>query len=226
MIINTVGNNDAVVARYPLPVRVGIFLVCVLLAIGVGRGSVHTMTIVATFGAICLAAAVLAYRAEVNQTEVRVRYAPFYTKRTRVQDITHLVEEGTVVLVTPTSRIPLWGLSFKAREALFRILPRHLDFVPSKSYKKIDPTVGIRRHQRWTIIAGTGFLVTAGMTVPFFKGNALHDSWGSVGNYVLLLCLCFFIAFIFEAGFTWVLWSTKRDIDNIEKNRVRSHRRA
>jgi hypothetical protein len=63
--------------------------------------------------------------------------------------------------------------------------------------------------------------VTAVLVVPFFKGNALHDYWDRAGQYLLLLCLLFFIALIFEAGFTWVLWSTKRDIDRIENRHAR-----
>ena len=44
---------------------------------------------------------------------------PFWTRSTQFQEGTHLVEEGTLVLVTPTSRVPLWGLSIAPRETLF-----------------------------------------------------------------------------------------------------------
>jgi hypothetical protein len=73
--------DGRVVTRYPLPIRVGSVSVCAMLAIGVTRGPVHGMTIVVTFGAMCLSVAVLAYRAEVNGTEVCIRYAPFYSRR-------------------------------------------------------------------------------------------------------------------------------------------------
>jgi hypothetical protein len=204
-----------------MPIRIGSVFVCMLLAIGIARGPVHGMTILVAFGAVCLSVAVLSYRAEVNETEVSIRYAPFFTRNTPVRDITHLVEGKTLILMTPTSRIPLWGLSDTARESLFQILPRHIDFEPSRSGRPSDSAASIRKHRRWTIVAGIGFLVTAVLVVPFFKGNALHDYWDRAGQYLLLLCLLFFIALIFEAGFTWVLWSTKRDIDRIENRHAR-----
>jgi hypothetical protein len=68
----------------------------------------------------------------------------------------------------------------------------------------------IRKHLRWTIVTGAGFLVTAAAAIPFFKGNALHDYWNRAGQYLALLCLLFFIVLVFEAGLTWVLWSAKR----------------
>jgi len=67
-------------------------------------------------GAFALTTAILAYKTEVEATEVRVRYLPFYTKRTPMRNVTHLVEGKTLVLVTAHSKIPLWGLSVKARE--------------------------------------------------------------------------------------------------------------
>ncbi|MGO9859383.1 MAG: hypothetical protein ACLPQX_08130, partial [Syntrophobacteraceae bacterium] len=118
---------NKVVTRYPVAVRLGVVLVCVLLAVGIARGPVGTRTIVTAVGAVCLSLAVLAYKAEVDPTEVRVRYLPFYTKRTPMRDVTHLLEQTTLVLVTATSKIPLWGLSLKAREPLFEILPHHLE---------------------------------------------------------------------------------------------------
>jgi Kef-type K+ transport system membrane component KefB len=39
-------------------------------------------------------------------------------------------------------------------------------------------------------------------------------------KYLLLLCMVFFIAFIFEAGFTYVLWSSKRSFDKIEREEL------
>ena len=215
--------NGRVVTRYPLPIRVGMLIVGTLVAIGFTRGPVHVMTILVTFGALCLTVAVLAYRAEVNQREVRIRYAPFYTRHTSVPDIVGLVDGKTFILLTATSRIPLWGLSDNAREVLFQILPHHLDVAASRPRTQNDSTAGIRKHVRWTIIAAVGFLVTALSVIPFFKGNALHSYWSSMGQYILLLCLLFFVALIFEAGFSWVLWSTKRDVDRIENPHVRRH---
>lgn len=215
--------NVRLVTRYPLVIRFGMLLVCALLAVGLTRGAIHAMTIIVTFGAVCLTVAVLAYRAEINDNEVRVRYAPFYTRRVPVQEIVHLVEGKTLILVTTTRRLPLWGASDKTREALFQMLPHHLDVTPSQPSTRNRFLVSIRKHRRWTIVAGVGFLITAALVFPFFKGNALHEYWSSVGQYLLLLCLLLFIAFIFEAGFTWVLWSTKREADRIENPPVHRH---
>jgi hypothetical protein len=136
-------------------------LVCVLLAAGIARGPVSAGTIIVAIGALCLSAAILSYRVEVDSTEVRVRYLPFYTKCTPIRDITHLAEERTLVLVTATAKIPLWGLSTKAREPLFEILSPHLDVVPTLPNRRTDSAAVVRRHVRWTILAGVGFAATA-----------------------------------------------------------------
>jgi hypothetical protein len=185
-------------------------------------GSLSAGTLIVGVAALCLAIAILAYRAEIDRTKVRIRHALFFTKRTQIRDAAHLVEERTLVLVTSTSKIPLWGLSLKARETLFQILPPSSG-CPSRDEtgRRIDSNASVRKHLRWTIVAGVGFLVTSSLVVPFFKGNALHNYWNGMGQYLLLLCLCFFSALAFEAGFTGVLWSTKRDIDRIEKRHAR-----
>jgi hypothetical protein len=211
------GCMKRVVARYPLPVRSGVILVCLIFAAAIVRSSVSDGTIIVAFGALSLSVAILAYRAEVDEMEVRIRYAPFFTRRTLIRDVTHLVEGRTLVLITPTSKIPLWGLSPKARETLFQIFPHRLSVLPPERGRRSDSAAAtIRKHQRLTISSGIGFFLTAVLVVPFFKGNVWHEYWNRVGQYLLLLCLLFFIALIFEAGFTWVLWSTKREIDRIE----------
>jgi hypothetical protein len=215
--------NGRVVTRYPPMIRVGMLLVCAVLAIGLTRGSVHPMTVIVAFAAVCLTVAVLAYRTEINEKEVSVRYVPFFTRHIPLREIINLVEGKTLILITATSRVPLWGLSDKARGVIFQILPRHLDVLGSQSESQKDSVVSIRKHRRFTIVAAVGFLVMALSVVPFFKGNALHDYWSSAGQYLLLMCLLFFIAFVFEAGFTWVLWSTKREVDEIARRSI--HRR-
>lgn len=208
---------NKVVARYPLSIRCGAVLVCVLLAISMFRSRTTTGAIVVGVGALCLCVALWAYRAEVKATEVRVRYLPFYTKRTPMGDVTHLLEGKTLFLVTATSKIPLWGCSLKDRGLLFEIIPRHLEVMPMHLNKRTDSTAVVRRHVRWTILCGIGFAVTAAAVTPFLAGFPLHDYWNSAGKYLLLLCMGFFIVFIFEAGFTYVLWSSKRAFDKIER---------
>lgn len=209
--------------KYPWPIRAGMVAVCLLLLAAMLRGSVHPGTIVVTIGSIGLAIYLLAFRIVVNRSEVSIRHAPFLTTTTRLQDVTHLVEERTaLVLVTPDLRIPLRGLSIAGRETLFDLLPSHLDVLASRTARP-DGGAAVRRHKRWTLFAGIGFLATAGLVAPFFKGGPLHK-WNVAGDYLLLLCLGFFIAMVFEAAFTWVLWSSRRDLDRLEQGNAHRQR--
>jgi hypothetical protein len=212
-----VQKDNVVVTKYPLLVRVGLSLVCLLLAGSILRGHARPKTIVTAFVAISVDVLLLAYRAEVDHKEIRIRFAPFYVKRTPMRDVKRLSEQRTaVVLVTSTGRIPLWGLTSKTRTALFRILPAHLDFV-STSERQSGPAVSMRRHRRWTIYAGVGFAVTSALLVPFLDENPLNKYWNVGGKYLLLLCMCFFLALIFEAAITWICWSYLRDSARTEK---------
>lgn len=129
---------NKVIIRYPIFIRCGMVLMCLVFAVSLARGPVSTRTIIGAAGVLCLSVAILSYRVEVDPSEIRVRHLPFYTKRTPMRDVTHLVEETTLVLVTATSKIPLWGLPVKAREALFEILPRPLDVVPKHLKRRAD----------------------------------------------------------------------------------------
>jgi hypothetical protein len=212
--------------KYPWPIPAGMVGVCLLLLAAMFRGPVHPGTIVATIGAIALTIHLLAYRIVINSREVRVRRAPFLTSSTQLHDVTRLVEDTTLILVTPKSKIPLWGLSIAGRETLFGLLPRHLDVMPPPRTAKRggDAAAAVRRHKRWTLFAGIGFLATAGLVVLFFKGFPLHAYWDAAGQYLLLLCLCFFIAMVFEAAFTWVLWSSRRDLNRSEEGNMHRQR--
>jgi len=213
--------NQTLVIRYSLLVRVTALVPCFVLAAAIAKGSVSTSTILVMVAVLCLATLICARRVEIDSARVRVRYAPFYTRDTPVRDIIHLVEDRTLILVTATSRIHLWGISDSEREALFQILPHRLDVEASSPRNEVDTEASVRKHMTWTIIAAIGFLATAIVEVPFFEGNVWHRYWNSVGQHLLLLCLLFFIAMVFEAGFTWVLWSSKREISKIENQDTR-----
>jgi hypothetical protein len=208
---------NRVVTRYPIFIRCGMVIVCLVLAIGIVRGSVGSGTIIVAVGAVGLTIVILAYKAEVEATEVRVRYLPFYTKRTPMQAVTHLVEEKTLVLVTADSKIPLWGLPMKAREPLFEILPRHLEVTTTHPNRRTDSALVVRRHVRRTILVAIAFVVSLGLSVPFLKGNPWNQYVDRVGKYILFFCLCMFLLLLFQAGFTYVLWSSKRAFDRIER---------
>jgi hypothetical protein len=143
---------------------------------------------------------------------------PFYTRRLPVRDVTRVTFDGMFILVTPTSKIRLPGLPDAATEALFRIFPDQFKKMEGDEPKApVDRAAIVRRYRRWATIAGVGFLASAALVTPFFKGNALDRYWYSAGQYLLFLCLGFFLAFVALAGFTWVLWSAKRDLDELDE---------
>jgi len=198
-------------------------MVCLILAVSIARGQASTRTIIVALGALCLSVAILSYRAEVDPSEIRVRYLPFFTKRTPMRDVTHLVEEKTLVLVTATAKIPLWGLSLKARGPLFEMLPSRLNVLSTHPNQRTDSAAIIRRFVRRTILAAVAFIVSLCLSVPFLKGNPWNQYVDTIGKYVLFLCLCMFLLLLFLAGFTYVLWSSKRAFDKIEADE-RLHR--
>ncbi len=119
--------------------------------------------------------------------------------------------------MTAAGKIPLWGLSQKTRTQLFRVLPRRLAVASPPSDSRIDSAALVRRHTRWTILAGIGFVIAAAAVVPFLAGFPLHNDWNTGGKYVLLLCIGFFILFVFEAGFTYLLSYSRRALERVER---------
>jgi hypothetical protein len=81
---------NQVVLRYPVLVRTGMSLVCLLLVVAIARSPVRPGTVAVTIVALCLDLGVLAYRTEIDAKEIRVRRAPFWTRSTPMQDVTHL----------------------------------------------------------------------------------------------------------------------------------------
>jgi fatty acid desaturase len=75
----------------------------------------------------------------------------------------------------------------------------------------------VRKHGRRTIGLGVAFAFSAALVTPFFAGMPWHHYWGSIGSALLLACLISFIAFVCEAGWTFVHWSTLRDWRRSEK---------
>jgi len=55
------------------------------------------------------------------------------------------------------------------------------------------------------------------LSVPFLKGNPFNRYVDTIGKYILFFCLCVFLLLLFQAGFTYVLWSSKRAFDKIER---------
>jgi hypothetical protein len=220
----------SVVTRNPPLVGVGMSAICVLLLAGVSRGYAHPATIIVTFFTVCLAVGLLAYRAEVDETEVCIRYAPFYTRRTPMKEVTHLVEKRTLVLVTPRAEIPLWGLSFKGREALFRLLPPSIQILAERPGGEDGPAASLRRFLRWTKWSGIGLAISIGLVIQFFQGNRWHEYADSVGKCVMVLCEVLWVLTIWLAGISWVCWSYIRaakrfDQDYERPKHSRQHKR-
>ena len=206
-----------VITRFPVFIRSGMVLTCLALAVSFARGPVSTRTIIVAAATLCLSVAILSYKAEVDPSEIRVRHLPFYTTRTPMRDVTHLVEEKTLVLVTDSSQIPLWGLSLKARGPLFDILPGRLDVVPTRPTKRTDSAAVVRRHIRRTILVAVTFVVSLGLAIPFLKGNPWNAYVDTFGKYILFFCFFMFLLAVIQAGFTYVLWSRKRAFDKLER---------
>jgi len=216
--------DGLVVTRCPLAIRLGVLIACGLLAFGIVRGPVSTWTLLVAVGALCLTVSILSYKAEVDRREVRVRHLPFYTSHTPLLEITHLVEERTLVLVAGTTKIPLWGLSATAREELFRILPGDLKLMPAHADRPTDNAAAVRRFARYTTIVAGAFLVNLALSIPFLHGNRWNRYIDAIGKYALLVCLCTFLLLLFLGGFTIILWDAKRAADKIETRRgARSH---
>ena len=207
-----------VITRYPVFIRSGMVLICLAFAVSFARGPISTRTIVVAAGTLCLSVAILSYKAEVDPSEIRVRYLPFCTTRTPMRDVTHLVEEKTLVLVTATSKIPLLGLSLKAREPLFEILPRRLNVVPKHPKRRTDSAAVVRRHMGRTVVVAVTFVVSLGLAIPLLKGNPWNAHVDTIGKYVLFFC--FFMFLVIQTGFTYVLWSSKRAFDKIERDQA------
>ncbi len=129
----------------------------------------------------------------------------------------------TLVLVTATSKIPLWGLSLKARGPLFEMLPRRLDVLPTHPNRRTDSAAIVRTFARWTILVAVVFIVNLCLSVPFQKGNPWRQYVDTIGKHIPLLCLCMFLLLVFLAGFTYVLWSSKRAFDKIERDEANGH---
>lgn len=217
--------RNKVVTRYPLSIRCGVVLITALLAFAIARGSATTGAIVVGFGSACLSIVLLAYRAEVSPTEIRVRYLPFYARKTPIRDVSHLAEGKTLVLVTATSRIPLWGLSMKTRESLFEILPRHLEVMAAHRNRRTDAAADVRRNGRRTILVPAAFVVSLGLSIPFLNGNPWHSYVDMIGKYIAFFCLVMFLLLLFQAGFTYVLWSSQREFEKIAREQ-HSHRHS
>jgi hypothetical protein len=206
-----------VITRFPVFIRSGMVLTCLAFAVSFARGPVSTRTIIVAAASLCLSVAILSYKAEVDPSEIRVRHLPFYTTRTPMRDVTHLVEEKTLVLVTATSKIPLWGLSLKTRRPLFDILPGRLNVAPKHPKRRTDSATVVRRHMRRTLLVAVTFVVSLGLSIPFLKGNPWNVYVDAVGKYVLFFCFFMFLLVVIQAGFTYVLWSRKRAFDKLER---------
>lgn len=205
------------VLRYPLLIRIGAMTVCAVFGVAILRGPSSVLTILAAIGSLGIMVAVLSYRAEINTAEVRVRYLPLWISSTPVREITRAVQERatTLVLLSESGRISLWGVSARDREALAEVLPARLYSEPRIPTAAQGAAV-VRRHVARAIYLGAAFLLTAALSVPFMNDNRWHKHFDTVGQYVLSGCLIILILFLLQGTAAWALWSYKRKMDKID----------
>jgi hypothetical protein len=218
--------GPGVVLRYPLLVRIGTMMVCGVFGVAIVRGPSSALTLLVAIGSLCLTVAVLSYRAEINIAEVRVRYLPLWTRRVAMHEITLAVQERatTLVLLSQSGRVSLWGVSARNREALARVLPARLHAVESRIPTAAEGAAVVRRHVFRTIYLAAAFLLTLAFSVPFVNDNRWHAYADSVGQYVIVACLIFFIVFLLQGTVAWALWSYKRKNDKIDASLSRHER--
>ena len=205
---------ETIIVRLPLSFRLLVVLACLLMAFSVIRGPRPTVPAIA---ALCcfLAVAIAIWWREVRITrdEIVVQAFPFFRSVTPIADVMRLDGAKTVILVTARSRISLWGLRNDDAERLFHILPSriHYDDGLPRAGTRIEVTP--ERVYRWTAVAGVAFVLSAAAVTPFFAGQPLHAYSESVGKYFLFVCLLCFLAFVFLAGTSWNLWTSRRHLN-------------
>lgn len=213
--------SPVIIARYPLHLRIIASGSCTLFLILVlARSPIHVISIFSSIVFLGLTIALIAYRAEISEKEIAVRYLPFFTKRTLVRDVTDIVERQTIILVTATSQIPIWGLNSKTKEELVRILARHLSYYPTESEEEpniIDVKEKLRKHVRRTAILGGSFLVTALSNLPFLQGNLRRSPWLVVEKFLFALSLILLLTTIMEGFSALNFWSLKRQLQKIDR---------
>jgi hypothetical protein len=201
-----------VVTKYPMTVRVEVSLVC-LVAAWCGIAALRsTGGFLFVAVAICILIHILSYCAEVDESEIRVRYWPLVNRVIPMSDVQSFAEERTLVLITPTSRIPLWGLSDENRGQLFRILPERIEVENRpRSHPEKTPLKSLRTHFRVTKLAGAAFVTTSITLIPFLDSHSWNKYWEPWGKRVLLLDMALFLVLLFEIGTSLVYWFYLRD---------------
>jgi len=215
-----------VVLRYPLLIRIGTIAVSAVFGVAILRGPSSALTILVAIGSLCLMVAVLSYRAQINTTEVRIRHLPFWTRSTPMHEITQAVQQRStsLILLSQSGRISLWGISARNREALSQVLPARLYTVEPRIPTKAEGAAVVRRHVMRAIYLAAAFVVTFAFSIPFVNDNRWHAYADSVGRYVLLACLIFLMLFLLQGTAAWALWSYKRESDKID-DRLSRHQR-
>ena len=117
--------SQQVVVKYPLRIRVAACLFCALTAPLFVKSSVLIAIIVESV-ALCAAIWVLWYRVGISGAEISIRYFPFIAKHIPTQEVSEVIQQRALVLVTRKCRISLWGLPTSTGEAIIRLLPNRL----------------------------------------------------------------------------------------------------
>jgi hypothetical protein len=155
---------------------------------------------------------VLFYRVEVDESEIRVRYWPLINRSIPMSDVQYFSGDRTIVLITATSKVSLWGLSADKRRQLFRILPERIEVQSGpRPHSDKAPSQSLRTHVRVTKFLGAGFLAISLTLIPFLHGRSLSYYWDPWGKIILLTDMALFLLLLFEIGITLVYWLYLQD---------------
>lgn len=75
----------------------------------------------------------------------------------------------------------------------------------------------LRKLQRATVALGILLGATVAAVPPFLKGHSLHDSWDSIGKYLVMLAMLLLPAFMLTAALTYGLWNYLRNMKKIHR---------
>ena len=197
-------STKPVVATYSRIVPVGLLGVCAVLIRTVIKEPANSFVLITTIGLICLSVAILAYKAEVTSTEIRIRYLPLFSKRIPLRNIRGVRDDNTLILVTQSKSIPIWGLSESSKKSVLEILWRQRNIAPA--HRRLLPNAAaiVRKHKRRAVIFACAFVLSILLVIPFLAGNPLHEYW-EWAKYLLFLCLATLCLFAGQSGFAFSL---------------------
>jgi hypothetical protein len=200
-----------VLVRHPTFLRVSTPLMCGVMIWAVVAAPPHALLpIIGLVLSAVLAILILAYKVEVNELEVTIRYAPFLARSVRLTDVQHVEEKRTsVVLVTPTSKVLIRELSPENAHRILHALSRREQVMARGNSDAEDSSNSSLRLHLWlTAIFGICFAAASLGVVRLLKGHPWSHYWVPWGQRLILLDMFLFLSFVREVGMSFVYWYT------------------